>query len=255
MPSSPPWFLLKFQKKILLPRRAKKWPCVFNGHYNILSRLLWSVVILHIKWRIGREGKSMGGTNPDTLSGATITVERRAGQMEARALGGPSYLSYTRAFVYNVLALRDSPRSFLRGFSRLPLSPPRGCSARIGTRTLWRGWRASNPPRRTSADHTVFILLKQQDSARRDYRKRVPMISLSIETATHVCGSYYCRIVGGKSFQSWMLGIRILLMHAPLFKNREFKLHRSCLRDRIFWLSREAHFSYTNKLLYYKIMF
>lgn len=79
---------------------------------NTLSRLLRSAVILRIKWRIGREGKSMGGTNPDTLSGATITVERRTGQMEARALGGPSYLSYIYmpGFVYNALALRDSPR-------------------------------------------------------------------------------------------------------------------------------------------------
>lgn len=64
----------------------------------------------------------MGGTNPDTLSGATITVERRAGQMEARALGGPSYLSYTRAFVYNVLALRDSPRGL--SFVDSPGFPP-----------------------------------------------------------------------------------------------------------------------------------
>lgn len=80
----------------------------------------------------------MGGTNPDTLSGATITVERRTGQMEARALGGPSYLSYTRGFVYNVLALRDSPR----GLSFDSLGFPPHTSELCG---VYRAYRDTDP--------------------------------------------------------------------------------------------------------------
>lgn len=154
----------------------------------------------------------MGGTNPDTLSGATITVERRIGQMEARALGGPSYLSYMRGFVYNVLALRDSPRCLSfdsLGFPPSHTSEPRGVYRAYRDTNPMTGLTGQQPPvAYTSADHTVFILLKQQNSALRDYRKRVSALSRRQKLRDARVDSIiiaHCQIVRGRFFQNWML--------------------------------------------------
>lgn len=81
----------------------------------------------------------MGGTNPDTLSGATITVERRTGQMEARTLGGPSYLSYIRAGSYITCSHYETLPAVFPSILLASLRTRQscaGCTARTGTRTL-----------------------------------------------------------------------------------------------------------------------
>lgn len=160
----------------------------------------------------------MGGTNPDTLSGATITVERRTGQMEARALGGPSYLLYiyicpgsyiTRSHYETLPAVFPSilPASLRTRQPRVPGHKPYDGAD---------GLAAS--PWRTSADHIVFILLKQQDGARRDYRKRVSAISRR-QKLQRTCGFYYYCALSDRTrkIQSWMLSIGILLIKVYIF--------------------------------------
>lgn len=86
----------------------------------------------------------MGGMNPDTLSGAAITVGRRTGQMEVRALGGPSYLAYTlHGFVYVSPALRDSARGL--SFEPLGFPTPVPGPAHVGRAGVHLAYRDTNP--------------------------------------------------------------------------------------------------------------
>lgn len=96
----------------------------FNRHDNHLIR---SGVILRMRRHVG--SKSMGGTNPNTLSGTTITVSWEP----AKWSHTPLVVSHTfriRAGSYISLALQDSPYgSFLRSsrFSSVLYSTRRPC--------------------------------------------------------------------------------------------------------------------------------